>query len=290
MLVSEARRTTALPRRWRRFLIGEKCSIWSIGRAPTTMSALPSRIGWMSLGMSAALYWLSASVLTITSAPSLSAASRPAWKAAARPLLLVSRTMWSTPCARATSTVRSVEPSSITSHSTASKPARVRGSAASVSGSVRSSSRQGIWMTSFIEAGQTVPRGGRGRLPSVPGDHAPAHGSRPPRPRAGARRGRPGPDEPEPAGRGGGRQGRGGAGGGLPRRAGRPARRAGRAVGLRRGGHPRRHDVRDPGAVLPPRAYAALHGRHPRGRHHARGHRLRRPDGEGRGARAGDPP
>ena len=44
------------------------------------MSALPARIGATSLGMSRASYWLSASVLTITSAPSLSAASRPAWK------------------------------------------------------------------------------------------------------------------------------------------------------------------------------------------------------------------
>ena len=63
-------------------------------------------------------YWLSASVLTMTSAPSLSAASRPAWKPAARPLLFVRRTMWSTPFARATSMVRSVEPSSMISHST----------------------------------------------------------------------------------------------------------------------------------------------------------------------------
>ena len=70
------------------------------------------------------------------SAPSLSAASSPAWKPAARPLLLVSRTMWSTPCARATSMVRSVEPSSITSHSTASKPGTSRGRSASVTGSV----------------------------------------------------------------------------------------------------------------------------------------------------------
>ena len=44
--------------------------------------------------MSWPLYWLSASVLTMTSAPSFSAASRPAWNAAARPLLFVSLTMW----------------------------------------------------------------------------------------------------------------------------------------------------------------------------------------------------
>ena len=55
--------------------------------------------------MSPPKYWLSASVLTMTSAPSFRHASRPAWKPAARPLLFVRRTMWSTPCSRATATV-----------------------------------------------------------------------------------------------------------------------------------------------------------------------------------------
>src|SRR4051812_39948575 len=58
--------------------------------------------------------------------------------------------MWSTPCARATSTVRSVEPSSITSHSTTSKPGTSRGSSASATGRVFSSSLQGTWMMSFM--------------------------------------------------------------------------------------------------------------------------------------------
>ena len=80
--------------------------------------------------MSDPSYWLSASVLTITSAPSFRPASSPAWKAAARPLLFVSRTMWSTPCSRATSIVRSVEPSSMISHSTVSNPAICAGEAA----------------------------------------------------------------------------------------------------------------------------------------------------------------
>src|SRR3954468_18698337 len=96
--------------------------------------------------------------MTITSAPSFSAASRPAWKPEARPLLLVSRTMWSTPFARATSIVRSVEPSSMTSHSTTSNPGTSRGRSASVTGSVSSSLRQGIWMMSFIGREETVPR------------------------------------------------------------------------------------------------------------------------------------
>ena len=138
--VPEARLTTALPSRWRRFFSGEKCSTWSVSRSPITMSASPARIGATSFGMSPPKYWLSASVLTITSAPSFSEASSPAWNAAARPLLLVRRTMWSTPCARATSTVRSFEPSSITSHSTSSTPGTSRGRSASVDGSVCSSS------------------------------------------------------------------------------------------------------------------------------------------------------
>ena len=103
--------------------------------------------------MSSPSYWLSASVLTITSAPSFSPASRPAWKAAASPLWLVSRTTWSTPRSRATSTVRSVEPSSMISHSTSSKPATWRGSRLSVSGSCPSSLKHGIWMISFIDSG-----------------------------------------------------------------------------------------------------------------------------------------
>src|SRR4051812_40311898 len=125
-----------------------------IWRSPTTMSASPRTIGSTSLPMSEPWYWLSASVLTITSAPSFSAASTPAWKPEARPLLFVSRTMWSTPFSRATSTVRSVEPSSMTSHSTTSNPGTSRGRSASVTGSVCSSSRQGIWMINFIATGK----------------------------------------------------------------------------------------------------------------------------------------
>src|SRR5215208_6165447 len=122
-------------------------------RSPTAMSARPARTGSTRRGMSPPKYWLSASVLTITSAPSLSAASRPAWKPEASPLLFVSRTMWSTPCSRATSIVRSVEPSSMISHSTASKPSISRGSSRRVTGRASSSFRQGIWMMSFIGAG-----------------------------------------------------------------------------------------------------------------------------------------
>ncbi len=65
--------------------------------------------------------------------------------------------MCSTPHSRATSTVRSVEPSSITSSSTSSTPSIWRGRAAIVSGSVASSLRQGIWMISFMERAQGIP-------------------------------------------------------------------------------------------------------------------------------------
>src|SRR4051794_8802129 len=126
--------------------------MFSTWRSPTTMSALPSRIGWISLGMSSAQYWLSASVFTTMSAPSFRHASRPAWKPAARPLLLVRRTTWSTPFSRATSIVRSVDPSSTMSHSSTSIPGSSRGSSASVAGSCCSSLKQGIWMMSFIWA------------------------------------------------------------------------------------------------------------------------------------------
>src|SRR4051812_22694239 len=143
--------------------------------------------------MSSAEYWLSASVLTITSAPSFSAASRPAWKPDARPLLLVSRTMWSTPFSRATSIVRSVEPSSITSHSTVSKPGTSRGRSRSVTGSVCSSFRQGIWMISFMGPGDdgtarvilhprmdgsTIPRPHQGAPADPPAPAATGRGSR----------------------------------------------------------------------------------------------------------------
>ena len=117
--------------------------------------------------MSRPEYWLSASVLTMTSAPSFRHASRPAWKPAARPLLFVSRTMWSTPLSRATSIVRSVEPSSMTSHSTASKPGTSRGRSASVAGSVSSSLRQGIWMMSFMQKGRGRRAGKRQRRRAV---------------------------------------------------------------------------------------------------------------------------
>ena len=150
--VPEARRTTQLPSRWRSFFEAEKCSMSLTCRSPTTMSARPARIGATSFGMSAARYWWSASVLTITSAPSFRAASMPGLEGG-REALVVGQPddVVDAAGARATSTVRSLEPSSTTSHSTSSKPVDRRGAARPApAGSVASSFRHGIWITSFI--------------------------------------------------------------------------------------------------------------------------------------------
>jgi hypothetical protein len=77
-VVEEAWRTTHEPSRCSAFFNGEKCSISETSRSPTTMSARPARIGRTSFAMSPPWYWLSASVFTITSAPSFSAVSMPA--------------------------------------------------------------------------------------------------------------------------------------------------------------------------------------------------------------------
>jgi len=51
-----ASRTTQLPVRCNSFLIAEKCPIDWIGRAPTTRSARPARIGATRSGMFVASY------------------------------------------------------------------------------------------------------------------------------------------------------------------------------------------------------------------------------------------
>src|SRR5579885_1957649 len=159
-LVFESWRTTQLPTRWRSRLTGPKCASCAGARSPITMSASPERIGATSRGTSAPGYWLSASVLTITSAPSLRAASRPAEKAVASPRLVGKRRSQSAPAARATSAVRSREPSSITRISTVSMPGTLRGRSAIVAARVASSLKQGIWMMSFGTRGVSLTPGG----------------------------------------------------------------------------------------------------------------------------------
>ena len=118
------------------------------------------------------------------SAPSRSASSTPVGeRAGASPRLRVCRTTWSTPSARATSTVRSVDPSSMTRTSISSIPGICRGIEASTSGSVSSSLRQG----SARRASRAPPLACRGPTPAVAGDHSAGYGApvadatRPPR-------------------------------------------------------------------------------------------------------------
>ncbi len=83
--VPEARRTAQLPSRWIQRLLREKSGLVATPRSPTTTSAAPARIGATSFPMSTAAYWRSASVETMTSAPSRREASSPARQVAASP-------------------------------------------------------------------------------------------------------------------------------------------------------------------------------------------------------------
>ncbi len=94
--------------------------------------------------MSAASYCMSASKLTMTSAPMASDSVSPAEKASASPRFVTRRRTRSAPAARARSEVASVEPSSITSLSNSEKPGTRRGSAASARSIVASSLNAGI--------------------------------------------------------------------------------------------------------------------------------------------------
>ena len=103
--------------------------------------------------------------------PVLWAASRPARHANARPRWIGSRTTWSAPACRAASAVPSVEPSSTTSVSTASKPAMWRGSSARAGPICSASSQAGIWMTSFTARESLAGRAVGSRL--LPGGDGP---------------------------------------------------------------------------------------------------------------------
>ena len=103
--------------------------------------------------MSAATYWLSASTVTITSAPERSAASIPAPKASASPRRRENRTTRVAPCSNAIVAVPSLEPSSTTIVSISSSPGTSAGRSASTRGNVSASSSAGMTTTSFIPAG-----------------------------------------------------------------------------------------------------------------------------------------
>ena len=137
------------PHRCIQRLSGEKWAILSVCRLPITTSARPARIGSTRRGMSEPGYWLSASVLTMMSAPRRSDASIPAMNAAERPRFFGKRTTWCTPSSAAFACVPSVLPSSITSTSIASTPSMRRGRSARVGPRWSRSLKQGIWMISF---------------------------------------------------------------------------------------------------------------------------------------------
>ena len=122
-----------LPSSCSAFLVREKCGVSMIGRAPITMSASPARIGAVSLGMSSAQYWLSASVLTMTSAPARSAASMPGGERPREALVAAEADDVVDARRLGHATVSSVLPSSMTIHSTCAKPGTARGRLASVS-------------------------------------------------------------------------------------------------------------------------------------------------------------
>jgi hypothetical protein len=80
--VSDARRRTLLPSRWSRFFVKGKCSMPMTLRSPNHHVGLPRLDGGRtSAAMPSADYWLSASGLTRTSAPSFRQASSPDSKA-----------------------------------------------------------------------------------------------------------------------------------------------------------------------------------------------------------------
>src|SRR5688572_21258764 len=172
-VVPDTLRTTQEPTPCSLRLLHEKWATACTSRSPTTMSASPRRMGATRVGIWCPGYWWSASVLTMTSAPSRRQASRPAMKPAASPLRRVNRTTWSAPWARATSAVPSVDPSSMIRTSTTSIPSMARGMAAIVAGSVACSFRQGIWTMSFMRKSaeesrswtrETVAQGPEARL------------------------------------------------------------------------------------------------------------------------------
>ena len=149
MSVPPAMFTMRLPNFWRAILPFEKCSTRWTWRSAMTISASPRRIGWTRSPMRSCGYWLSPSVFTTMSAPSSRARWTPSWNDRPRPRLRAWCTNSVTPCSRATSTVRSVEPSSMMSTMISSIPGISFGIVLSTRGRVSCSFRQGTWTTSF---------------------------------------------------------------------------------------------------------------------------------------------
>ncbi len=114
-----------------------------------TTSALPSKIGCINSAILFHGYWLSQSVLTMISAPSISQCMMPWWNAVHRPLFALNSTIWWIHSFFATSVVLSVLPSLIMRNSI-STPGSVFGRSRKVIGSVCSSFLHGIWMITLV--------------------------------------------------------------------------------------------------------------------------------------------
>src|SRR5688500_17169561 len=138
----------------------EKCSTRWTCRSAMTMSARPATIGCTRSAMRSCGYWLSPSVLTTMSAPSSSARWTPSWKDRPRPRLRAWRTKCTTPCSLATSTVRSVDPSSMIRTMISSIPSMDVGIVDRTAGRVSSSLRQGTWTTRRTSLGLRRPDDG----------------------------------------------------------------------------------------------------------------------------------
>ncbi len=122
----------------------------SICRSPNTISAISLNIGSINFGISLPLYWPSASMFTIISAFLSNAISNPVLNACASPLFCLNEMILSAPAFSASLTVVSVEPSSTTNISTASRGAISRGISLITPAIVSSSLYAGMVMMSFM--------------------------------------------------------------------------------------------------------------------------------------------
>ena len=153
----DACRTTHEPTFCSRFFVPEKCSIDITSRSPMTMSAVPSRIGCDERReVGGRVLVVGVGVHDDVGAELERGVEARLERRRRDPCCWSASRCGATPWARATSTVRSVEPSSMTRSSTVIEAVDVAGQVGErgrEAGPPRS--RQGIWMTSFTAC--TVP-------------------------------------------------------------------------------------------------------------------------------------
>lgn len=141
--------TIVFPNRWRYRLNGVKWIFFPGFLFPITTSALPARMGAMREEIIFHGYWLSQSVFTMISAPSMSPCMIPWWNAVPRPRWALNSMIWCIPSSRATSLVLSVLPSLIMRYSISTQVICF-GRSWKVWGRVFSSFLQGICMMSLV--------------------------------------------------------------------------------------------------------------------------------------------